>query len=81
MHVCDYTTTWISSKYVHEQHTDHSEKDIEFNPFENRDIPCGRTHAQSTGGSIPTHGKLEVHGLQLVQKDVRSAISRTPTGK
>ena len=25
MHVCDFTTTQISSKYVHEQHIDHSE--------------------------------------------------------
>ena len=58
MHVCDFTTAQISSKYVHKQHTDHSENKIEFNQFENRDVPYGRTHAQGTGGSSPTHGEL-----------------------
>ena len=58
MHVFDFTTTQISSKYVDEHHTNHSGKDIELNQFENIDVPCGRTHAQGTGGSRPTHGGL-----------------------
>jgi hypothetical protein len=35
-----------------------AKKKIEFNQFENRDVPCGGTHAQGTGGSRPTHGEL-----------------------
>jgi hypothetical protein len=58
VHVCDFTTTQISSKYVDEHHTDYGRKDIEPNQFENRDVPCGGTHAQGTGGSRPTHGEL-----------------------
>ena len=58
MHLCDFTTTQISSKYVVEHHTDHDGKEIELNQFENRDIPCEGTHAQGTDGSRPTHGDL-----------------------
>jgi hypothetical protein len=58
VHICDFTNTQISSKYVHKQHTHHNENEIEFNQFENRDIPYGGTHAQGTGGSSPTHGEL-----------------------
>jgi hypothetical protein len=54
----DFTITHISSKYIDEQCTDHGEKDIELNQFENRVVPCGGTHAQGTGGSRPTHGEL-----------------------
>ena len=54
----DFTTTHISSKYVDEHHTNHGEKEIELNQFENRDVPSGGTHAQGTGGSRPTHGEL-----------------------
>jgi hypothetical protein len=56
--MCDFTTTQISSKYVDEHHTDHGEKEIELNQFENGHVPCGGTHAQGTGGSRPTHGEL-----------------------
>jgi hypothetical protein len=56
--VYDFTTTQISSKYFDEHRTDHGEKEIELNKFENRDVPGGGTHAQSTGGSRPTHGEL-----------------------
>jgi hypothetical protein len=31
MHVYDFSTTQISSKYVDEHHTDHGEKEIEPN--------------------------------------------------
>ena len=69
MHVYDFTTAQISSKYVHKQHTDYSENEIEFNQFENRDIPSGGTHAQSTGGSSPTYGELlEVADHSLCRK-------------
>jgi hypothetical protein len=40
------------------KHTDHNGNEIEFNKFENRDIPSGGTHVQSTSDSIPTHGEL-----------------------
>ena len=69
MHVCDFTTAQISSKYVHKQYIDHSENEIEFNQFENRDWPYGGTHAQGTGGSSPTHGELlEVADHSLCRK-------------
>jgi hypothetical protein len=58
VYVCDFTTTHISNKYVDEHHIDHDEKEIELNQFENRNVPCGGTHAQGTGGSRPTHGEL-----------------------
>jgi hypothetical protein len=58
VHVYDFTTTQISSKYFDEHRTDHGEKEIELNKFENRDVPGGGTHAQSTNGSRPTHGEL-----------------------
>jgi hypothetical protein len=76
------TTTHISSKYVDEHHTDHGEKEIELNQFENIDVPCGGTYAQGTGGSRPTHDELvEVRGPQSVQEDVRSVVPRTSIGK
>ena len=53
VYVCDITTC-TSSGYEHEQHTDHSGKDIELNKFKNRIIPSGGTHAQGTGGSTCT---------------------------
>ena len=56
--MCDFTTTQINNKYVDEHHTNHGEKEIELNQFKNRDVPCGGTHAQGTGGSRPTHGEL-----------------------
>ena len=58
MYVCDFTTTQINNKYVDEHHTNHGEKEIELNQFENRDVPHGGTHAQGTDGSRPTHGEL-----------------------
>ena len=36
----------------------HSKKNIEFNQFENGDVPCGETHVQGISGSSPTHGEL-----------------------
>jgi len=57
VHVCKNTTRRCS-KNKHEQHIDHSENEIEFNHFENRDVACRVTHAQGTGGSSPTHGEL-----------------------
>jgi hypothetical protein len=41
----DFTTTQISSKYVDKHDSDHDEKEIELNQFENRDVPYGGTHA------------------------------------
>jgi len=46
MHVCDFTIIHISSKYVHEQQTNHSGNKIEFNKFKSRDVPSGGIHAQ-----------------------------------
>jgi hypothetical protein len=45
VHVYDFTTNQISSKYVDKYHTDHGGKEIELNQFKNRDVPCGGTHA------------------------------------
>jgi hypothetical protein len=82
MHVYDFTTTQISSKYVDEHHIDHGEQEIELNQFENRDVPCGGTHAQDTGGSRPTHGKLlEVADQSRCRKDIYCAVLRTSTGR
>jgi hypothetical protein len=53
VHVCYFTTTQISNKYVDEHHTDLGEKEIKFNQFENRDVPYGGTHAQDTVAPDP----------------------------
>jgi hypothetical protein len=45
VHLYDFTTNQISSKYVDKYHTDHGGKDIELNQFKNRDVPYGGTHA------------------------------------
>jgi hypothetical protein len=78
----DFTTTQINNKYVDEHYTDHDEKEIELNQFENRDVPCGGTHAQGTSGSKPTHGELlKSCRPQSVQEGVHSVVPLTSTEK
>ena len=81
MHVCDFTTTQISNKYIREQHTDHSKKEIGFNQFDNRDVHCGGTHAQGIGGSRPTHDELlEVADHSQCRKMYVVPLLKRPTG-
>ena len=53
MHGCDFTTAYISSKYVYKQHIDHGENEIEFNQFENRDVSCRGTMLKAPVAPVP----------------------------
>ena len=78
MHVCDFTITQISSKYVDEHHTDNSEKEIEVNQFKNRDVP-----AEGPMLKAPVAPDLLMVSCSKSRTTVgvRSAVPQTSTGK
>ena len=69
MHVCDFTTAQISNKYVHKQHSHHSENEIEFNQFENRDVPCGGTMLKALVALVPLHNRCrKMYAVQFLKR-------------
>jgi hypothetical protein len=78
VHVCDFTTTQISSKYVHERHTDHDENEIGLNQFE---IEMYHTEGPTLKAPVaPAEGPMLKAPVALDPLMVSCSKSRTTVG-